>query len=547
MSESDSDIEFFDQLKQLRNLGGFSGEPDPSNTQSGLLNTDFNLNEKDKNQQELRHVPKVTQGSSNDINSSPHKYKNAIFPEALCGGKADKLPSLKIDLGVDSFSSDEDVGNPIVSDTGDENEDIYNIPKFLCEGTSKAKLPKNTLLSQTTSDSRKQDAGSPKTKAGLNSLKSAQAGVQNNDTSTFGLGEFDNVIVTDGDLDRIRQKLNEEEAKTQQQIIRELRERLLDYKQCSTEASSSSADGSSGYDTSQVLDDVCIIAQFYTLGYGSLSMNPNCLLWRGCLVSHISPVDEDFSEGHPSESCTYTSEETYLVFPSNSLSDMRVKVIDGDPIILTTLAEDLGIGFVPQPALNEQQCNAIIDKMKTTIKPGISAHFKHEIVEIDAQSISDNNIEDIKWEYMVQLVESGLELIKSNSSDPNSIQVNGLMHNSEFRNKANKLVERFVMDLNHLAASHQTDTGPICNSSAGQICNLCFDNIANEVLNPCAHRVCSTCLSSLVAVHKEKLKSADSVARSNSPTQDHHRAEQRPEIIFFCPWDRSPVTFTTQP
>ena len=235
-------------------------------------------------------------------------------------------------------------------------------------------------------------------------------------------------MVTDDDLDRIRRKTDEEEAKTRQQVIRELRGRLLEYKV--ENPSLATIISSSNNDTaSEVLfqsGDVCILAQFHTFGIGRLIATPTAVYWHGNFLGHIDALDHTLTKDVTVNFDTERTEHIVLVFPTCQISGLRVKIIDDDPIILATIADELGIGFM-LPQLSEEKSHEYVEKIKSTIIRN-SEISEDGLSQPVATTASLESIETPR-SARTSLVRCGLECIESSS--PNT-QLISLLNNSDF-------------------------------------------------------------------------------------------------------------------
>ncbi|KAJ1818494.1 hypothetical protein LPJ60_004301 [Coemansia sp. RSA 2675] len=101
----------------------------------------------------------------------------------------------------------------------------------------------------------------------------------NNETGL--LGSVEDALVTDADIDVAKRKLGEEQAITRQQIISDIRERMMKFS-----ISQSAVAECGGW--SEWLDSVTILCQFYTLGHGKLSYGKEGICWRGETLGPIA-------------------------------------------------------------------------------------------------------------------------------------------------------------------------------------------------------------------------------------------------------------------
>ncbi|KAJ2819292.1 hypothetical protein IWW50_005506, partial [Coemansia erecta] len=184
----------------------------------------------------------------------------------------------------------------------------------------------NTEFSPTTTPIRRLRPASPL----LRSAKQAAASVAMN--APFGvssmysgpaqshgglLGKVEEAMVTDEDLDAARRKLGQEQALTQQQIMREIRERLLGF------ASQQSSEPVIG----QWQSSAILLCQFYTFGCGMLAYTKQGILWRGDFLGPIANVAQSLGAEESAFTTQLTTNIT-LLFPWLCLSNLRVKDID---------------------------------------------------------------------------------------------------------------------------------------------------------------------------------------------------------------------------
>ncbi|KAJ1677564.1 hypothetical protein EV182_005899, partial [Spiromyces aspiralis] len=180
------------------------------------------------------------------------------------------------------------------------------------------------------------------------------------------LGTFASVMVTDSDLDRAKRKLEQEETMTQQQIIKELRERLLGYRVEST--------SETGMPDPRLLlmaqpEQVGILAQYHTFGTGRLYMDAAALYWHGEFLGPISALDQEKCKDADTLSVSANAMSVTLRLSTESITSVRVKVIDDDPIMLATVEDDLGIGFM-FPTACEAECRDCCARINAGIAAG---------------------------------------------------------------------------------------------------------------------------------------------------------------------------------
>ncbi|KAJ2448650.1 hypothetical protein EV183_005320 [Coemansia sp. RSA 2336] len=147
------------------------------------------------------------------------------------------------------------------------------------------------------------------------------------------LGKVEEELLTKEDIEAAQRKLSQEQTLTQQQVIRDIRERIIGF-------------ASTGNTTSvEQLDcSVTLLCQFYTFGHGELSYDEQGIRWHGDFIGPIANVAQSLDAAAPGTDSRLVADTT-LVFPWLRVSSVRLKSIDDKDYVMTTIDSDLGIAF----------------------------------------------------------------------------------------------------------------------------------------------------------------------------------------------------------
>ncbi|KAJ2630542.1 hypothetical protein H4R22_002599 [Coemansia sp. RSA 1290] len=147
------------------------------------------------------------------------------------------------------------------------------------------------------------------------------------------LGKVEDELLTKEDIEAAQRKLSQEQTLTQQQVIRDIRERITGF--TSTHMGSC---------IEQLECSVTLLCQFYTFGYGELSYDERGIRWRGDFMGPIANVAQSLDSAAQAVDSRLAA-NTRLVFPWLRISSVRLKSIDDKDYIMTTIDSDLGIAF----------------------------------------------------------------------------------------------------------------------------------------------------------------------------------------------------------
>ncbi|KAJ2377008.1 hypothetical protein GGI05_006927, partial [Coemansia sp. RSA 2603] len=156
-------------------------------------------------------------------------------------------------------------------------------------------------------------------------LRSPQAVAQ----AAGPLGSVEDALVTPADLDQAARKLGASRALTQQRQLEDLRRRLLQFAQPLGEP--------------HTAVEATLLCQFHTMGHGHVSLAQRGVGWRGAMLGALG--------GDAETQTAQGLQMAELVFPWQRVTAARRKHVDGQELLLMTVDEDLGLGFVcAQPA-----------------------------------------------------------------------------------------------------------------------------------------------------------------------------------------------------
>ncbi|KAJ2162865.1 hypothetical protein GGF46_000247 [Coemansia sp. RSA 552] len=313
------------------------------------------------------------------------------------------------------------------------------------------------------------------------------------------LGKVEEALVTEDDIDAAQRKIGEEKTLTQQQIIREVRERIVSF----------ASDAQPSHDWQEAATLLC---QFHTMGHGRLSYCQRGILWQGRLLGPIATVAQDMV----ADPASWRQQDTALVFPWSRVSAVRKKSIDDDDLLMATIDSDLGIAFqfdgdVGHMAelLGRQLQIAISDEHK---QPGPAA-----VVAADGGAGGLARV-------LLQLA-AGQGLLRSDD-------VTGALSLEAFSERAETLAHAWCQQL---ADEAQAALGKAASSGPGHgppgTCTLCYAEEEAVGLQPCGHRVCTDCFEHLQRMFPSPSQAEEATADTSA--------------ICICPWDRCLISSWT--
>ncbi|KAI9501928.1 hypothetical protein BX070DRAFT_253867 [Coemansia spiralis] len=373
---------------------------------------------------------------------------------------------------------------------------------------------------------------------------SIDAGSTDSDSTHVGLlGSVEEALVTEADIAAAKRKLDEEYALTQQQIIREIRSRIVEF----------SCPVGSVFHPSDWCESVSILCQFYTLGHGKFAFTNQGLLWRGYVLGPLASVAQAFNKGNTDSSTTsdYEAADTLLVFPWSRVTGLRKKAIDEDCFVMATVDSDLGIAFKMNKLgsdLSDDSIDDMVSKMNSLLTDVLqkesfqrntrqSRLLQSKTTAEAADLFADQRAAaNVNSEYS-RLVCCSLELAKRHDRRYQELDVASALGNKIFMDSAASLALEFSLSLatDALASmekapttrSNMGDDDPGTESLPGT-CTLCFAKMESVLLQPCEHKVCDGCFSNLCSIYPSSSQKAS--------------GECSPDTACICPWDRSGIT-----
>ncbi|KAJ2497435.1 hypothetical protein GGH96_005102 [Coemansia sp. RSA 1972] len=316
------------------------------------------------------------------------------------------------------------------------------------------------------------------------------------------LGRVEDAIVTDEDLSAATRKLGQSQTLTQQQIIREIRSRVLTFAVPLTELAEHTETRAT------------LLCQFHTLGHGSLSYSERGVEWRGEFLGPIANMVQSLST-EPCDTVQET-EDTELVFAWSRVSNLRVKNIDGDEFIMATVDSDLGIAF--QLDLSEEDAHGLVNRMNDYLRIVLANERAADLpIAISSSPGASSSV-----------VDAIRCLLRVAAGDDYNVEIEYVLEDPELMGRASELVlefsEKLARKLDHptrseMAQRRDSDCEP-------DVCSLCCGEDESIELVPCKHRVCYSCFGQLQFMHMSGLEA------------DKYGAG----VEFLCPWDRTAVT-----
>lgn len=305
------------------------------------------------------------------------------------------------------------------------------------------------------------------------------------------MGSLRDAMITDQDLATARRKLGQEQAITQQQIMRETRQRLVT---------------NFSHTTSQRLswlhEDVSILCQFYTFGCGKLaSVQQDGVYWQGELLGPIASIAQ--TTGTECRLNQYSgTTETLLFFPWSRTSAIRRKSIDDHEYIMITVDEDMGIAF------RVGQCQPttvgkLVEDMSKAMSQNLGALRKQDDGLLSSLLAEAKRLDPIRF---------------------GQLSIDKTMNNHRFVGSARESIRKLCIELAMEASDSTPHIEDVAITDEDEQCKLCFADFTSVVLLPCQHRVCESCLAHLQTMYGKQPDASS-------------------DIVCVCPWDR---TFISQ-
>ncbi|PIA15409.1 hypothetical protein COEREDRAFT_9350 [Coemansia reversa NRRL 1564] len=346
------------------------------------------------------------------------------------------------------------------------------------------------------------------------------------------LGEVEDAIVTDEDMEQARRKLGQEQTFTQQQIIREIRERIVEFV--------GSIDNE--YLVEPWRNSVTLLGQFHTCGYGKLSYTRIGLVWKGDMLGPIATVVETMGYGEGKVDIRMESSTTTLVFPWTRISSVRRKSVDENSLLMATIDEDLGIAFQMKP-LDEDanKIDILVANMNEYLQKDLAerhAQSQNSLRSINPPSNvlgvdSSNPRQMVHSTNAISLIQMILSSAKKHSERFDDLDISKALEARGFVEKADTLISEFSQQLakeaqiaiNKDAIEIDRPYKSPKNLETGRLpktCTLCYTDDESVELVPCYHRLCRSCFMRL----------EDMYVSSSQQNKDD------PSVTCICPWDR---------
>ncbi|KAJ2558091.1 hypothetical protein EV175_000965 [Coemansia sp. RSA 1933] len=339
------------------------------------------------------------------------------------------------------------------------------------------------------------------------------------------LGSVEEALVTDADLEASRRKLGEEYALTQQQIIREVRDRVMAFA-CSSEV---------GLRLAEWRESVSILCQFYTLGHGRLAFTKQGIVWCGYMLGPISAVSQS-SDSSIASNDYEAAANTTLLFPWTRVTSLRRKDIDDSCFVMATVDHDLGVAFNMGDHQSHEPASdigAMVAKMNELLSDVLrNESASQQTPELASQSVDRGHLESYHMDQRKgrDVILYALELAKSHDKRFVDLDVPGILHSEDFMASSMSSVLEFSLILAKKASAvmeHDPvtiDDDPETESAPGT-CTLCYAENESVVFQQCDHKVCESCFSHLRAMGSSSSSQPISSAR----------------IACICPWDRTEI------
>ncbi|KAJ2337257.1 hypothetical protein GGI00_000352 [Coemansia sp. RSA 2681] len=353
------------------------------------------------------------------------------------------------------------------------------------------------------------------------------------------LGRVEEALVTDADMDVARRKLGEEQAITRQQIISDIRERMMKFSLASSAAAAEHGRQHSWFDS------VSILCQFYTLGHGRLAYGKEGICWCGEALGPIATVaqtvnasvfDDDFDAKVHSPDATNTT----LLFPWARISGLRQKSIDDEEYIMLTADDDLGVAFkISGLASSSSVISTLVGDMSALQSQSRRVSAAQLVPATgNLQQLADSGSGAAPPPASKDMLDDqkiiSILLRKATKRELRLVgrELTGALADQAFADAAVEMLRALSAKLaSEALAALDRINGEKAVEDAGtdtlpDACTLCYTDCKSVVLLPCEHKLCGGCFSHLQGLHI-------------SLSQE---SKSQPKSLCVCPWDRSYVT-----
>eukprot|EP01135_Chromosphaera_perkinsii_P000308 Nk52_evm77s62 gene=Nk52_evmTU77s62 len=333
--------------------------------------------------------------------------------------------------------------------------------------------------------------------------------VQSED-DVFGFGGFKEVFVTEEDLEKAKEKLHEDDVKSMEDILRDIKRDLLPAIVEEYEWNTLKELVNSG--------SVCNSVQFSVNGQpfalGRISHDEEELYFCG----------NSFSFNSNSEDESASQELIALKFSITQLTDIRLKDVLSTCVLNTTYRETLFLEFLVEDSHESEIMKGFVDSLNV-LKSRKVTNIQEEIQPEKPLTLMNSPSDDINRLHLDYV--EGVKILSDKCFD---LCENIAQQQSEEAHKVDAFLtqikeacENFLKEqhVSPLKSSIECELKQEPIAKESEECKLCYDNSAVITFLPCRHRVCSCCLQRL----KEGLSSKSQLN---------------------CPWDRDPVIETVQ-
>ncbi|KAK9729661.1 hypothetical protein K7432_000069 [Basidiobolus ranarum] len=310
---------------------------------------------------------------------------------------------------------------------------------------------------------------------------------------SFGLGSFDDVFITEEDLEKAREKLAEDQVKTNEQVWFEHLENLLTVGKNNTETH---------LNVKHSFEGVSICSNYITLGYGNLNICQNGLKWEGKLISRGKAKESQVDSSTPTR-----LDNEMLTFGFEVTTDIRYKSLPDDhPTILFTIGEDKFFQFLFKKG-EEKKAENFADLIKAA-RGDFNTRNTPARVTKSANLNSMSNSEDAKG--------------SSNPLPKSPLNLKTLLQNETYKTLVEEAQARrqemiqlaeteYKSTIASLMVSYENEQLSAQTPSASSCplgivdspvrpahapieeCQLCFSVEESKVIKPCGHRMCEEC------------------------------------------------------
>ncbi|ORY05647.1 hypothetical protein K493DRAFT_333464 [Basidiobolus meristosporus CBS 931.73] len=319
---------------------------------------------------------------------------------------------------------------------------------------------------------------------------------RNGPEDSFGLGSFDDVFITEEDLEKAREKLAEDQVKTNEQVWSEHLESLLAIGKNNT-------DSTWQFNAEQAFEEISICSNYITLGHGKLNICQDGIRWEGELLS-ADKAKETLSSQPSTLSITRLDNEI-LTFGFDVTTDIRHKCLpDDQPTILVTIGESRFLQFLFKRG-DEKDAEHFVGLVKAAQQEfntrNVSANSQPTIPTANAIQSQEKNM--ARKSPRVSLVKSpiGIKALLQNESykalveEAQSRRQEMIQHaEAEYKATIANLIVNYESELSSQTSMMGIVDSPVRPAHAPpEECQLCFSVEESKVIKPCGHRMCEEC------------------------------------------------------